>query len=150
MIGGPVQMVGILLLPIVLLVVLQVVMVLSRPKRPVEGRTENHRRVVRRLNVAGIVVLAAGLVASATVFVLAEPDPAADPALQADTLSMSHKTSKKVEMQMEQQGGKASVEMSNFIEWLLTFFHGRALAGTIGVLSLLLSVGLFLVAKGLH
>ncbi len=46
---------------------------------------------------------------------------------------------------MEMYGGKANVMASEFMEWVASFWQGRALAGTVAVLSLLVALG-FLIA----
>lgn len=143
-------MIGILLLPIVLLVVAQLGLMLFRPGKPKVGRSEANLRVVRALKRGSAAVLAGGIVASVILYATAAPDAANDPDLQADTLAMSHTTSKKAEAEMERIGGKANVEMANFEDWFVAQWQGRRLGLTILILAVFIALILFLVARGLH
>ena len=92
----------------------------------------------KRLRIAGTVVLFAGLIAAASIYLAARPDE------RTAILGVDIRTNKD-RMQLERMGGKSYVLMKDFDEWFTTLWHGRRLGCTIGVLSIL---G-FLVCRGL-
>jgi hypothetical protein len=83
-----------------------------------------------RLRWSGVLILAAGLVVSALVFVNAPPPE--DDLLEAVALG----NSKVTEYDMERIGGKANVYGAEFTGWFGSLWHGKRLAFTISTLSL--------------
>ncbi len=91
-----------------------------------DDRGRRHLRVA-----AGLLV--AGLVAAVVIYVRAGAD--------AETLlEFSPETSKKDLRDLELYGGTANVLAVQFQTWLAGLWHGRALAGTVAVLSVLASL----------
>lgn len=92
----------------------------------------------RHIRIAGVIVLFAGLVAAATIYITAKPDE------KLGILGIDIRTNKQ-RSQLERMGGKGYVMLSDLDEWFGTLWHGRRLASTVGVLSVL---G-FLLSRGL-
>jgi hypothetical protein len=55
--------------------------------------------------------------------------------------------SKKYQLELERIGGKAAVVSAQFMEWFDSLWHGRALAGTVAVLSAGIALLCFLAGK---
>jgi hypothetical protein len=89
-------------------------------------------------------VLAVGLSIAAVVFVMAPPDVEDD---DAGVYVISVSNSKKYQLDLERIGGKAAVVAAEFNEWFDSLWHGRRLAGTLAVLSVVASLLCILVAK---
>ena len=82
---------------------------------------------IRRL---GVVILWGGLIAAAIVYARAQPEE------KAGILGVDIRTNRD-RMQLERMGGKSYVMLKDFDDWFAGLWHGRSLAGTIGVLSIL-------------
>ena len=93
----------------------------------------------RRLHLAGIAILIAGWVCAAIVFVVAERGDAAGAAdrqlLNGPVYEIPMDSSKRELQQVERMGGKTTVRMVVFENWLGSLWHGTRLAGTLAVLS---------------
>jgi hypothetical protein len=86
-------------------------------------------------------VLAVGLIAAAAIWVTA-PAETASPAGYDVTRTKAYRH------QMEVYGGKANLELDAFRRWFGSLWHGRALAGTVAVISLLKIAGIRIVLGG--
>ncbi len=99
----------------------------------------------RRLNLAALAVLAGGLALATLVHALAEdaPPPSASYVIVGDAAhAVPAHASKRYISQLERFGGKAAVLFDEWIDWMASLVHGRRLAWTIGVLSVLAALGL--------
>jgi hypothetical protein len=92
-----------------------------------------YERLMRRIAAA---ILALGLCAAAAVFVLAAPEPDED---YAGVYVLSIQNSKKYQLELQRIGGKSAVLAAEFSEWFDSLWHGRRLAATIAVLSVVAS-----------
>ncbi|QNK68798.1 hypothetical protein [Variovorax sp. PAMC26660] len=92
-----------------------------------------------RLHRAGIVILIAGWVVAAFLFVLAERNEdgmAADQrVVNGQVYTVPLDASKRELQEVERMGGKATVWMVESEAWLGSLFHGKRLAYTLAVLS---------------
>lgn len=103
----------------------------------------------KRWRLLGTVVLVGGLLAAAVIYERAPaPDGQAEYLVDSGTkLSGNYK---RFENEMKQIGGESNVIAAEFSDWFSALWHGRRLAGTVGVLSLAASLGCFLVAHLLN
>jgi hypothetical protein len=91
-----------------------------------------HKRIFR----AGVVILVAGLLSAALIYVFA-----------ADTEATVELGDRRVnEFQIERIGGKATVYVVRFNEWLGSLWHGRQLAVTLGIISIVIALVCFWIA----
>ncbi len=96
-----------------------------------------------RLYVAGYVVLVAGTLGSAWAYRAAVVDE------MQDALAAQARNTKDYQGQMEYIGGKANVLGSELTSWVVGLFHGRHLAYTLAVLTLVAASLCFYVAFAL-
>ena len=99
----------------------------------------------RRLNLAALVVLALGLALALLLHAVSEdaPSPSASYVIAGDQVhAVPAHASKRYVSQLERFGGKAAVLFDEWIDWMASLVHGRRLAWTIGVLSVLAALGL--------
>ena len=94
----------------------------------------------QRLYRAGLVILVVGLVSAALIYVRAPEDPNADAA-------RAIASGRAYEYNIERIGGKAAVYTARFNQWLGARWHGKSLAGTVAVLSVVLALLCFLLAR---
>ncbi|WP_231908172.1 MULTISPECIES: hypothetical protein [Cupriavidus] len=83
------------------------------------------------LNRAAVAVLAIGLLASVAIFMTAGPDQAG--LLDDDAARRQY------EFELEKIGGKAAVLAADFANWFGSLWHGRTLAFTVAILSVLIA-----------
>jgi hypothetical protein len=95
-----------------------------------------------RLYAVSLLILAAGGAAAILIYILAGDD--SDAALQAIFLS------KPYVRELQRFGGKASVLFDELDRWFAGLWQGKSLAFTVGWLSLLASLGVFLYARHLE
>ncbi len=95
------------------------------------------RRKINRVS-AGLLLLGFG--AAVLVYALAPPEQPEDP-WRTDPLGQ-----RRYARQMQVMGGKANLLTADFIEWFGGLWHGRNLAGTMGVLTLITTGGFRFVA----
>jgi hypothetical protein len=90
-----------------------------------------------RLRLVSLAILVAGLLCSAVIFWHTSPENPAgyDP-----------EDSKQYLRQMELYGGKANVLAYDFREWFIGLWHGRSLALTVAVITVLVAAGFRLAA----
>jgi hypothetical protein len=96
-----------------------------------------------RLYVAGYVVLIAGTLGSAWAYRAAVVDE------MQDALAAQARNTKDYQGQMEYIGGKANVLGSEMTSWVAGLFHGRHLAYTLAVLTLVAASLCFYIAFAL-
>lgn len=91
---------------------------------------------MRRLAVA---ILIGGLCVSAAVYVVAPQEDA-----DSNTgLLVSTNNLKRYKLELERMGGKAAVMAAELNEWFDSLWHGRQLAATLAVLSMVASAACF-------
>jgi hypothetical protein len=96
-----------------------------------------------RLYVAGYVILIAGTLGSAWAYRAAVVDE------MQDALTAQARNTKDYQGQMEYMGGKANVLGSEMTSWVVGLFHGRQLAYTLAVLTLVAASLCFYIAFAL-
>jgi len=95
----------------------------------------------RRLRFAGLAILLAGWVCAVGVFVAASGNEDADAGaagqrvLNGQVYVVPLDASKRQQQEVERMGGKATVRMAEFEDWLGSLWHGKRLAFTLALLS---------------
>ncbi len=102
-------------------------------------------RLSDRVRLAGLLVLALGLLAAVWVYLAAssEPDPRLSQGYEivGGQVYASEQAEAARRVQIERVGGKAAVWAVEFNEWLAAQFQGRRLALTLVLLSALVALG---------
>jgi hypothetical protein len=105
------------------------------PQAP-SGGTRLHERIFD----AGVVILVAGVIGAVLIYVFSAED--------ADRLASTEIAGGRAyEFQIERIGGKATVYVVRFNQWLGNLWHGRQLAWTVGVLAIVISLVCFRIAR---
>jgi hypothetical protein len=107
----------------------------------------------RRLRLACIVVLAAGMCAATLIYRFAAdvPDDALGYVVVNGTVyPVATSDSKKYRREVERFGGKAALVFDDFDRWFTQLWRGKALAKTVAWISILLSLGIYLFAISLQ
>jgi len=91
------------------------------------------------LNIIAVIILLVGLVSAVMIYLSAEDAPE----------DMGLTDSKTYLRNMELYGGKANVMVQEFRNWLDGLWHGKKLAFTVVCISIVISLGFFLVARHL-
>lgn len=94
----------------------------------------------RKINRVSVGLLLLGLGAAMIIYVLAPPESPEDP-WRTDPLGQ-----RRYARQMQVMGGKANLLSADFIDWFGERWHGRNLAGTVVVLTLVATGGYRFVA----
>ena len=94
----------------------------------------------KRIFYSGVAVLCSGLVGAVLIYIFSEEISDTDPA----TAMASRRA---YERSIELFGGKAMIPMVRFNQWLGTLWHGERLAFTIGVLSIVVALTCFWLAR---
>ncbi len=102
--------------------------------------TERVRLLQKRLNLAAALLLPVGL-GSAVVIWLTAAEPVENELVDA------YLQSKVYRHELEAYGGKASVVADELVHWFESLWHGRTLAFTVGILTVVASAALALVAR---
>lgn len=89
----------------------------------------------RKINSISVVLLTIGFGVALAIY-LTVPEEVVDPVVEGI------RTSKKYMREMRVIGGSATLMLSDFAHWFAGFWHGRALGGTVAVLTLL-GTGIF-------
>jgi len=95
------------------------------------------QRQIRRV---GGMILALGLAGALTIYIAAGPQ-------SSDPPGYDPMDNKKYLRELELYGGKANVLFVEFQQWFSGLWHGRPLAGTVAVLSVLLAFAFWFVAS---
>jgi len=101
------------------------------------NRCRMGRRQIRHI---AVVILALGLGGALTIYLTVGPMP-------ADPLGYNLLDSKKSLRELELYGGKANVLSVEFQQWFAGLWHGRTLAATVAVLTVLLAFAFWFVAS---
>jgi hypothetical protein len=107
----------------------------------------------RRLHLACLVILAAGLCTAMLIYRFAAdvPDDSLGYAVVNGTVyPVSTSDSKKYRREVERFGGKAALVFDDFDRWFAELWRGKALAKTVAWISILLSFGIYLFAISLQ
>jgi hypothetical protein len=85
----------------------------------------------RRIRTITLLLLGLGLGSALAIYLLAPPDAPYDP------LMSDPRADKKYRRELAVYGGTANVMASDFMEWFSDRWHGRNLAGTVAVLTVM-------------
>jgi hypothetical protein len=87
----------------------------------------------KHLRVVALLILIIGGGSAGSLYLTAEPTP-------VNSFEYDRFTSKKYVRELERFGGKFAVVTAELSQWLAGLWHGKALAVTVGILSLLLAL----------
>lgn len=93
----------------------------------------------QRINKLTFFLLLVGLVSSLIIYLTAPP-------VQRDPMLGDVLADKKYTHQLKQLGGEANVQAAEFQDWFAGLWHGEALARTVAVLTVVVTIGLRFVA----
>ncbi len=115
-----------------------------------DGEKVDRRR--KRLHLASIVVLIAGLCAAAAIYFQAGDSYGLEGAYQVEIINgtaypVSPSDSRAYQREMERIGGKTYLLFDDLNRWIASLFQGKRLAFTVGICSLVVSLGLFLLGQ---
>ena len=104
------------------------------------------------LRLCGAAVLVLGLIGAAAIYVTAGDDP--DSAIGYEVVNgvvspVASGESKRYRHDLERYGGKMAVVTDEFATWFSTLWHGKSLAITVALISVVLSAAVFLLAHHL-
>ena len=106
-----------------------------------------------RLYVCSVFILIVGLFSATAIYLLAEDQPdAGDGYVVVDgkTYPAGVYQSKRYQRDLERFGGKANVIFDEINRWFVSLWRGKRLGITLGWLSVIASLGLFLLARYLY
>jgi hypothetical protein len=114
----------------------------SRPNagRGLQAILIHCRRDRRRVRQIAAAMLALGLGSALTIYLIASPT-------SANPMGYDPMDTKKYLRELEVYGGKANVLSVEFQQWFAGLWHGRTLAGTVAVLTVLLTFVFWFVAS---
>lgn len=98
------------------------------------------RPKLSRLRLIGLIVVCLGLLAALAVYVANAPGADDEAEAAGPYVAAPHET-KRYRYELERFGGKASLIFDDLRLWFGSLWHGRRLAGTIVVLSLVVGAG---------
>lgn len=107
-------------------------------------RTHRIHRV--RLFLIGAILLLAGLAGSAFIYRTASDEPSgvlSYEIIDGTAYAVLASDSKQYRHDLERFGGKAAVFADEFNRWFSSLWHGKRLAGTVAVLSILIALAFF-------
>jgi len=149
-------MLAVILLPTAILLSLRLLYYLFVPPRDREPLDEPARRLQYRLQSAGFILLAGGLLASAWVYRQAAPESLDNTGVvsyeigNGYTIAFHAADSKKYARDLERIGGKLGVFFTEVGTDVTEAFHGRALAYVLFALSLASCVGCLATARAVN
>jgi hypothetical protein len=97
----------------------------------------------KHLKIIALLVLIFGLGSASSLYLLAEPIP-------VSPSEYDRFTSKKYVRELERFGGKFAVLTAELNQWVAGLWHGKSLAVTVGILSLLLALLLWFMSTFLQ
>lgn len=103
-----------------------------------------------RLYLIAAVILLAGVGSAVLIYVTAENTPNNDFGYEmagGHVYPVAPEDSKRYIHDLELYGGKANVLANDFRRWFYGLWHGTSLAFTVGCITILMSLGVFLVAR---
>lgn len=96
----------------------------------------------RYLYAVAAIIFVAGLGSAALIYLMAGDN-------QVNELIQGFENSKRYVHDLEVYGGKMNVLMDQFMRWFESLWRGKALAGSVAVITIVLALGLALVAHNL-
>ncbi len=108
-----------------------------------------NRELRGRLHLACIAILVAGLAGALLIYLVAADEPESGVGyVMVDGVSypIDPQSSRRYLRGLEEFGGKGAVLIDRFSRWFEALWHGKQLGITIGCLSVLASLGIFLFA----
>lgn len=106
----------------------------------------------KRLRLACLVILVAGLCGALLIYLIAEdvPDDSLGVAIVNGTVyPLATRDSKTYRREVERFGGKAALLFDDFNQWFAQLWRGKSLAKTVAWISVLVSLAIYLFANGL-
>jgi hypothetical protein len=106
----------------------------------------------RRLRLACLIVLVAGLCSALLIFLLAEdiPDDSLGYVVVNGTVyPLATRDSKKYRREIQRFGGKTALLFDDFGRWFAELWQGKNLGRTLAAISILLALGLYLFSNSL-
>lgn len=106
----------------------------------------------KRLRLACLVILVAGLCGALLIYLIAEdvPDDSLGVAIVNGTVyPLATRDSKTYRREVERFGGKAALLFDDFNRWFAQLWRGKSLAKTVAWISVLVSLAIYLFANGL-
>jgi len=110
----------------------------------------NNAELKKRLRVACLAILAAGLCSAMLIYLLAEdiPDDSLGYVVVNGTVyPLATRDSKNYRREVQRFGGKTALLFDDFARWFAERWQGKALAETIAWLSILTALGLYLLSS---
>jgi hypothetical protein len=114
--------------------------------------SRKHSTIQIRLYLAGAVILVGGLVSAAWIYLAATNDTNKSEIVgyefvNGQKYAIRKSDSKRYQHEMERLGGKFNVDLDEFNEWLSGLWHGKRLAYTIAILSLVAALACYWIAQ---
>ncbi len=112
----------------------------------------NNAELKKRLRLACVIVLVAGLCSAMLIYLLAEdvPDDSLGYAIVNGTVyPLATRDSKAYRREVQRFGGKTALLFDDFNRWFADLWQGKNLAKTVAWISVLMSLGIYLFANSL-
>lgn len=109
----------------------------------------NNTALKARLCLSALVILVLGLCGGLLIYQTAEDEPEGGVTyvvVDGTAYPVAPQSSKRYVRGLEEFGGKGSVLFDEFSRWFGALWHGKSLGITVGCLSVLVSLGIFLFA----
>jgi hypothetical protein len=103
----------------------------------------------KRLRLSCVVILIAGLCCALLIYRLADDipdDSLGNVIVNGVVYPLATRDSKAYRREVERLGGKAALLFDDFNRWFAQLWHGKTLGKTVAWISILLSLGIFLIA----
>jgi hypothetical protein len=106
----------------------------------------------KRLRLSCVVILIAGLGCALLIYQFADDipdDSLGNVIVNGVVYPLATRDSKAYRREVERLGGKAALLFDDFNRWFAQLWHGKTLGKTVAWISILLSLGIFLIANSL-
>lgn len=103
-----------------------------------------------RLYLISAVILLVGLSASIWIYLTAETDTKSVLGYElsgGNAYLITPENSRKYVHDLKRMGGNAAVYADEFNRWFIGLWHGKSLAVTVGCIAIIISLGIFLIAR---
>jgi hypothetical protein len=110
----------------------------------------NNDELKKRLRLSCLIIVVAGLCGAMLIYLLAEdvPDDSQGYVIVNGTVYPgSTRDSKKYQLELERIGGKQALLFDDLTRWFAGLWQGKALAKTVAWISILVSLGIYLLAN---
>jgi hypothetical protein len=114
------------------------------------GNAMSNAELKRRLRLSCLLILVVGLCGAMLIYLLAEDVPDASlgySVVNGTVYPLSTRDSKIYRREVQRFGGKAALLFDDINRWFAELWQGKALAGTVAWISILISLGLYLFAN---